>query len=94
MPRTQRGLLGNESSQKRAVEDRLVGMVVLRLLDPVLPGSPREVESAEDLGFLEARMIGAVGEDVRSEATMDQTIDLERPAERIPLGVNVWTSAV
>jgi hypothetical protein len=86
MPRMHSGLLGKESSQEEGVEDRLMGMIVLGLLDPVLPGASREVKSPEDLGFLEARMIGTVEEDVRAKSTMDQTIDLEGPAERVPLG--------
>ncbi len=94
----QRGLAGADHAQdaqrsprervvpEEGVEDRLVGMLGLGLLDPVLPGAPRDIQPSEDLRFLERRMIGPLGEDVRAKAAMDQPIDLEWPTERIPLG--------
>ena len=97
----QRGLAGADHAQdaerlarervvpEEQVEQRLVGVVGLRRLDPVLPDPRREIEAAEDVGVVEPRMIGAVGEDVRAEAAMEHAIDLEWPAEGIALGREV-----
>ncbi len=94
MPRMHRGLREGVVPEE-GVEERFVGMSGLGLLDAVLPTSAREVKVPEDLGFLEPGIIGPIRKDVRAETPMDQAIDLERPAERVPLsGIGLDQSCV